>query len=126
MQIAVVTGASSGIGEATARELARRGWTCVLLARREDRLRVLAEAIGGEYEVCDVSDRAKVDAVASRVRERVSLVRVIRSPSNSILNEVYIHVLRYMCNLSIYKFTIMPLIKRKMAVPLRNCLSKHA
>ena len=70
MQIAVVTGASSGIGEATARELARRGWTCVLLARREDRLRVLAEAIGGEYEVCDVSDRAKVDAVASRVRER--------------------------------------------------------
>ena len=42
----------------------------MLLARREERLRSLAEEIGGEYELCDVSDRAAVDAVASRVRER--------------------------------------------------------
>jgi len=50
--------------------LARRQWTCVLLARREDRLRELAAEIGGEYEVCDVSDRTAVEAVGARVLER--------------------------------------------------------
>jgi uncharacterized protein len=65
-RIAVVTGASSGIGAEIARALAKRDWHCVLLARREDRLRTLAEEIGGEYEVCDVTDRAAVDAVATR------------------------------------------------------------
>jgi NAD(P)-dependent dehydrogenase (short-subunit alcohol dehydrogenase family) len=69
-RVAVVTGASSGIGEATARELARRGWLCVLLARRSDRLEAIAGDIGGEWEVCDVSDRAAVDEVAARVLER--------------------------------------------------------
>ena len=69
-RVAVVTGASSGIGEATAHELARRGWHCVLLARRADRLEALAAEIGGEWEVCDVRDRAQVDEIAVRVLER--------------------------------------------------------
>jgi short-subunit dehydrogenase len=69
-RIAVVTGASSGIGEATARELARRGWRCVLVARRRERLDALAAEIGGEVEVCDVTDRTQVDEVAARVLER--------------------------------------------------------
>jgi uncharacterized protein len=70
VKVAVVTGASSGIGEATARLLAAKAWQCVLVARREDRLRTLAEEIGGEFEVCDIGVRNAVDAMAQRVRER--------------------------------------------------------
>jgi short-subunit dehydrogenase len=69
-RVAVITGASSGIGEATARELARRGWHCVLLARRADELERIAGEVGGEWEVCDVSDRPQVDEVAARVLAR--------------------------------------------------------
>src|SRR5262245_35702571 len=69
-RVAVVTGASAGIGEATARELARRGWRCVLLARRQERLEPVAAELGGEWEVCDVRDRAQVENVAARVLER--------------------------------------------------------
>jgi len=70
VRIAVVTGGSSGIGAATARLLAEQGWRCVLLARREDRLRAIADEIGAEWELCDVADREAVDTVAARVTER--------------------------------------------------------
>jgi short-subunit dehydrogenase len=48
----------------------REGYRVVLLARREDRLRALAEELDGEYEVCDVADRASVDRAAAAVLER--------------------------------------------------------
>ena len=66
----MVTGASSGIGEAVARELARKGWRCVLLARRTEHLERITAEIGAEWEACDVSDRAQVDEVAARVLAR--------------------------------------------------------
>jgi uncharacterized protein len=69
-RVAVVTGASSGIGEETARELARRGWRCILLARRADRLERVASEIGAEWEVCDVADRSQVEVVAAKVLGR--------------------------------------------------------
>ena len=70
MRIAVVTGGSSGIGAAIARGLTARGWHLVLLARGEERLRAVAEEIDGEWEVCNVAERAEVDAVAARVQQR--------------------------------------------------------
>ena len=70
MRVAVITGASSGIGEAIARALSRTGWHCVLLARRPEELERIAGEIDGEWEVCDVSDRAQVDEVAARVLDR--------------------------------------------------------
>jgi NAD(P)-dependent dehydrogenase (short-subunit alcohol dehydrogenase family) len=73
----VVTGASSGIGEATVRLLASKGWHCVLVARREELLRTIAGEVGGEVEVCDVSDRAAVDAAAARVLERHPAVHLL-------------------------------------------------
>jgi short-subunit dehydrogenase len=69
-RVAVVTGASSGIGEAIARALAGEDWRLVLLARREDRLRRLSEELSCEYEVCDVGRREEVERVAASALAR--------------------------------------------------------
>jgi NAD(P)-dependent dehydrogenase (short-subunit alcohol dehydrogenase family) len=76
-RVAVVTGGSSGIGAATARLLASRGWRCVLLARGAERLERVAEEIGAEAEACDVSDRAQVEAAAARVADRHPAVQLL-------------------------------------------------
>ncbi|MGH3078900.1 MAG: SDR family NAD(P)-dependent oxidoreductase [Gaiellaceae bacterium] len=76
-RVAVVTGASSGIGEAIARELSRRGWRCVLLARRTELLEAVATEIDGEWEACDVADRAQVGEVAARVLARHPAIELL-------------------------------------------------
>jgi NAD(P)-dependent dehydrogenase (short-subunit alcohol dehydrogenase family) len=76
-RVAVVTGGSKGIGEATARLLAARGWRCVLLARGRERLERVAADIGGEAEPCDVGDREQVEAVAARVASRHAAVHLL-------------------------------------------------
>lgn len=65
--VAVVTGASSGIGEASARRLAAAGFHVVVGARRLDRLAVLARDIGGTALRLDVTDQESVDAFAAAV-----------------------------------------------------------
>ena len=69
-KVVVITGASSGIGEGTARLLAQRGAKVVLGARRVDRLKVLAaeiEAAGGtaRYQAVDVTKREEVEALVA-------------------------------------------------------------
>lgn len=58
--VAVVTGASSGIGEATARHLGAAGFHVVCVARRSDRIEALASEIGGTAYACDITDEAAV------------------------------------------------------------------
>jgi NADP-dependent 3-hydroxy acid dehydrogenase YdfG len=63
----VVTGASSGIGAATARLFSEHGWDVVAVARREDRLRALAEDTGVEIFVADLTKQPDVDALRDHV-----------------------------------------------------------
>jgi NADP-dependent 3-hydroxy acid dehydrogenase YdfG len=72
-RVAVVTGASSGIGETTAKILAAQGFHVITVARRADRIEALADEIGGTAIVADVTDADAVDALAAKL-ERVDVL----------------------------------------------------
>jgi short-subunit dehydrogenase len=75
-RVALVTGASSGIGQYTARRLARDGWRLILVARREERLRALAEELGGgaTWIAVDLTDADAPARVREDVGERLHLL----------------------------------------------------
>lgn len=76
-RVAAVTGASSGIGEATARRLAEAGFTVVTGARRLDRLEKLADEIGGVGLELDVTQADSVDAFVTEVQGRYGRLDVL-------------------------------------------------
>ena len=81
-KVVIITGASSGLGEATARMLAEKGAKLMLAARREDRLKALTDSIqsnGGEasYQVVDVTDRSAMQSLADQTRETYGRIDVL-------------------------------------------------
>lgn len=78
-QVAVIVGASSGIGRETALRFARAGATTVLAARSQDKLHTLAEEIGSGSMVCpmDVEDTSSVSRAMNVVVERIGRIDVL-------------------------------------------------
>ena len=78
-RVAVITGASSGIGDATARSLAAEGHRVALLARRADRVEQLADELGHEAIAieADVTDRDSLVAAAARVEEALGSTDIL-------------------------------------------------
>ncbi len=72
--LAVVTGASSGIGAATARALAEAGFEVICAARRTDRIQELADQIGGRALACDVTSDTDVAALAAAAGPRLDVL----------------------------------------------------
>jgi short-subunit dehydrogenase len=73
----VLTGASRGIGAVTARELSRRGAHVTVVARSEDKLKVLAEEINGTAFRADLSDEDDVNGLIDRIESAVRPVDIL-------------------------------------------------
>jgi NADP-dependent 3-hydroxy acid dehydrogenase YdfG len=75
--VALVTGASTGIGAATARALAANGATVALAARRKDRLDALATEIGGLAIEADLTDREQAEAAVERSARELGRLDIV-------------------------------------------------
>jgi len=90
-RVAVITGASSGIGAATARALAAEGYRVALLARRADRIQALATELGGHDGTraiaieADVTNRDSVVAAATRVQDELGGADVLVNNAGTML-----------------------------------------
>ena len=96
---AIITGASSGIGEATARKLAKEGAAVVLAARREDKLNDLKQEItgaGGKALVVetDVTERGQLEALAKAAKDEYGSIDVL-------VNNAGVMLLSYLKNLQV-------------------------
>lgn len=76
-RVAVVTGASSGIGEATARGLRAAGFRVVLGARRGDRLMAVARELGGRGLPLDVRDPASIESFTGAIADEYGQVEIL-------------------------------------------------
>lgn len=76
-QSALVTGGASGLGEATARELARLGAKVAVLDRNLDQARKVAADIGGTAFACDITDTASVEAALAAAAEAHGPARIL-------------------------------------------------
>jgi len=83
-QIAIVTGASSGLGAGVARELAAAGAKVAVVARRRERLDELAAEIGGVAVECDLADAAQVDRVVPAVVEQLGAPSILVNAAGTI------------------------------------------
>lgn len=81
--VAVITGCSGGLGEQMARALANQGCDIVLLARREDKLKEIAESIQNEYKVntypifCDVTNTEVIDEVVKQIKNTIGKIDIL-------------------------------------------------
>jgi len=84
-RLAVITGASSGLGAAFARKLAARGYDLLLIARREDRLQSIAREISEQYHVhaeilaADLTNAAALSIAAARIRGAADLALLVNN-----------------------------------------------
>lgn len=84
-RVAVVTGASSGIGRETARELSRRGWTVAVAGRHPERTREVAASLGQEPFIADFDSLDQVRQLASDILNRMRRVDVLVNNAGGIL-----------------------------------------
>jgi uncharacterized protein len=91
---ALVTGASSGIGEAYARLLARQGFDLWVVARRKDRLEALCQklssqfGVGARASVCDLSDRSQVVGLCADIARETELEVLVHNAGFGVHGEV--------------------------------------
>jgi NAD(P)-dependent dehydrogenase (short-subunit alcohol dehydrogenase family) len=85
-RVAVVTGASSGLGAAVARTLASAGARVALVARRQDRLAALADEIGGLAVACDLGDLDAVGEVIPRVAAGLGAPEILINAAGSMFS----------------------------------------
>jgi NAD(P)-dependent dehydrogenase (short-subunit alcohol dehydrogenase family) len=86
-RVAIVTGASSGLGAAVARALASLGAQVAVVARRHDRLAELATEIDGLAVACDLSDPGRVASVVPAVAERLGPPEILVNAAGNMFTE---------------------------------------
>jgi len=116
--VIIITGASSGIGEATARAAFHAGARPVLLARREDRIARLAAELGNALPVrCDVTDKAQVAAAVQSAQKRYGRIDVLINNAGqgleAAVEDIGIEDFRDLLNLNL----VAPLITMQAVIP---------